>query len=162
VSARAVVLGMVLAVASRTAVRIAPTAVSVAVGFAVGVGSPMTVLTLLVAVAGLFTLTALVGVCLSFAIELVTTRPPRFRRYKSVFVVIVFFLVIVDWSTIDGDMLTGGVLGGLGSAMPPAWFVDLGLIGSPTGPAGWFRGVGALATVVCERPSRSGSTSHSR
>ncbi|MFD1570422.1 hypothetical protein [Halorubrum laminariae] len=152
VSARAVVLGVVLAVARRTAVRIAPTAVSVTVGFAVGVGSPVTVLTLLVAVAGLFALTALVGVCLSFAIELLTTRSPRFRRYKNVFVVIGFFLVIVGWSTVGGDLLTGGVLGRLGSAMPPAWFVDLGLLGSPAGPEGWLRGLGALALVVTGLP----------
>ncbi|WP_273838521.1 hypothetical protein [Halococcus sp. PRR34] len=158
VSARTVVLGVVMAVSRRTAFRIAPTAVSVAVGFAAGTGSPATALTILVAVAGLFALTALVGVCLSVAIDLVTTRSPRFRRYKSVFVVIGFFLVLVGWSAVDVGLVTSGVLERLASVMPPAWFVDLGLVGSPAGQVGWLRGLGALALVVTGLPVLTGVT----
>jgi len=152
VSARTVVLGVVMAVSRRTAFRIAPTAVSVAVGFAVGTGSPVTTFTILVAVAGLFALTALVGVCLSFAVELVTTRSPRFRRYKSVFVVIGFLLILAGWSAVNAGLVTSDGLERLASVMPPAWFVDLGLVESPAGQTGWLRGFGALALVVTGLP----------
>lgn len=154
VAAPTAVLGVVVAVPRRTAIQIAPTAVSVAVGFAVGTGAPVIALTILIAVVGLFTLTALVGVCLSFTVELVTTRSPRFRRYKNIFVVLAFVLVFIGWVGVSEEL----VLAGLGlmrdwiSGAPTAWFVDLGLFGMPGSDPNVLRSVGALALLAVGIP----------
>ncbi|MFN1126863.1 hypothetical protein ABCN43_11115 [Halobacterium salinarum] len=148
VPAHEVVLGVVLAVAARTATRVSLTAVSVAIGFAVGTGAPASAFTILVAVAGLFALTALLGVALSFAVQLVTTRSPRFRRYKNALIVIGFFLVLGGWTAIDLDQLTSGFLRRWLTSLPTAWFVDLGLLGSPSIQSGRLRSLGAFALVA--------------
>jgi len=148
VPAHEVVFGVVLAVAARTATRVSLTAVSIAIGFAVGAGAPASAVTILVAVAGLFALTALLGVGLSFAVQLVTTRSPRFRRYKNALIVIGFFLVLGGWTAIDLDQLTMGLLRRWLTSLPTAWFVDLGLLGLPAVQSGGLRSLGALALVV--------------
>lgn len=148
VPAHEVVLGVVLAVAARTATRVSLTAVSVAIGFAVGTGAPASAVTILVAVAGLFALTALLGVALSFVVQLVTTRSPRFRRYKNALIVIGFFLVLGGWTAIDLDQLTVGFLRRWLTSLPTAWFVDLGLQGLPAVQSGGLRSLGAVALVV--------------
>lgn len=152
VSARTVVLGVVVAISRRTAIRIVPIAVSGAVGFAAGTGSPVSALTILVAVAGLFALTALVGVCLSFAIELVTTRSPRFRRYKNVFVVLAFVLAFAGWPAASAELVPVALVRDWVSAAPTTWFVDLGLLGMPGSNSNLVHSVGALVLVVVGVP----------
>ncbi len=152
VSAHTVVLGVVVAVPRRTVIRIGPTAVSVAVGFAVGTGSPVIALTILVAVASLFTLTALIGVCLSFAIKLVTTRSPRFRRYKNVFVVLAFVLAFTGWIAASADLVSIDLVVRWVTMVPTAWFVDLGLLGMAGSDTNVLRSVGALALFVVGIP----------
>jgi ABC-2 type transport system permease protein len=150
VSAHTAVLGVVLAVLYRTIIRIAPTSVCVAVGFAVGTRSPAIALTILVAVAGLFALTALVGVCLSLTVELVTTRSPRFRRYKNVLVALAFMLVVIGWVGVSEELVSAalGLRPDWISAAPTAWFVDLGLLGMAGSDPNVLRSVGALALLA--------------
>jgi hypothetical protein len=152
VSARTVVLGVVITIPYRTAVRIAPATISVSVGFAVGIESPASALSIIIAVAGLFALTALVGACLSFVIEFITTRSPRFRRYKNIFVVLAFVLAFAGWTAASAELVSVTLVRDCISAAPTAWFVDLGLLGVPESDSNVLRGVGALALFAVGTP----------
>lgn len=152
VSAREIVLGIVLAVSSRTAVRMSLTAMSVAAGFAAGVGSPASALPILLAVVGLFILTALLGVGLSFAVELITTRSPRFRRYKNVLIVLAFVLATIGWTVASTELVSLGFSIEWIGGVPTAWFVDLALLGSSTVQADVLRSIGAVALLVVGIP----------
>lgn len=150
VSVHTVVLGVVSTAFYRIGIRLVPTVISVAVGFAAGTGSPAIAFTIPVAVVGLFALTALVGICLSFAVKLVATRSPLFRRYKNVLVVLAFVIMFIGWVVVSEDQ----VLAALGfirdwiSATPTAWFVDLGILGMAGSDANLLRSMGALVLVV--------------
>lgn len=148
VSARAVALGVVLAASSRVAIRISLAAVGVAVGFALGTRSPASALTIVVAVAGFFALTALIGVGLSLAVELVTTRSPRVRRYKNVFIVIAFVLAFIGWTAASAELVSVEFLIEWLGIVPTAWFVDLGLLGASGVQSELPRSLGALGLLV--------------
>ena len=151
VTAREVVLGMVLTVSSRTGARLALPAASVAVGFAVGTQRPASALTILGAGAGLFALTATLAVGLRFAIRLVATRSPRFRRYRSALLAVGFFCGLLGWMTLDGSLLGNASVSRWVGALPTAWFVDLGLVGTPW-QAGWLYSLSALVVVAVGVP----------
>lgn len=154
VSVHAAVFGVIMTVPQRIGIRIAPIAVSIAVGFAAGIRSPPIAFTILIAVAGLFTLAALVGVCLSFAVEFVTTRSPRFRRYKNVFIVLTAVFMFIGWVGM-GEELVSAPLGFMRdwiSAIPVAWFVDLGMLGMPGSDADVLRSMSAISLLVVGIP----------
>lgn len=153
VSAREVVLGVILTVATRTVTRIFPLTIGVAIGFAVGTRSLASALTIIVAVAGFLSVTALIGVGLGFVMELVSTRSPRFRRYKTLLVVLALGLVMIVWTVMDRGLISSAI--GLMTGwlvVPPAWFVDLGLLGVPGIQSNVLQSVGALGWVVSGIP----------
>lgn len=152
VPAREVVVGIVLAVSSRFALRMSLVTLGVAIGFAIGAQSLPSVVTIVFAVCGFVVFTALCGVALSFGIELLTTRSVRFRRYKNALIATVFFLLVFLLPFGDALIAVESVTAWVAVA-PTAWFVDLGVLGASVGHASLLRGVGALGILVVGIPS---------
>jgi hypothetical protein len=148
VAASEVVFGVVLAVASQIAILISPVVVGGAVGFALGIGSLAGTLPILVAFAGLFALAVTFGVVVSFLIQRIATRSPRFRRYKTALGLTASFLVFAGYNLArDGALPIDVVLDGL-TVIPTAWFVDLGGLGIVGVQSSVLRSAGALVVVV--------------
>lgn len=148
VSASEVVLGVILAVASQIAIPISLIVVGVAVGFALGVGSLAGTFTIIIAVAGLFAFAATFGVGVSFLIKFIATRSPRFRRYRTALGFAAAFLVFAGYNIAqEGAVPIDFLLRGL-TAVPIAWFVDLGLLGISGVQSSLLRSMGALVVVV--------------
>lgn len=147
VPAREVILGVMFFVYSRVAGPLSLPLLCVAGGFALGTQSLASALFLIIAVTGFLALAALIGVGLSLATELATTRSPRLRRYLKRFPVVAFVLLLVVWTQlVDGSVPIDLLLRFLGD-IPSAWFVDLGLLGTSGVQSDFLRGIGALGLL---------------
>lgn len=140
VPAREIILGVVFFVYSRVAVPLSLPLLCVAGGFAIGTRSLVSALSILIAVAGFLALAVLIGVGLSLAVELATTRSPRIRRYLTQLPVVAFVLLVVVWTQVIDDGLSVEYLLRFLGDVPSAWFVDLGLLGISGGQSDVLRG----------------------
>lgn len=152
ISASEAALGLLFTVYRQVAVPVFLPTLAVAVGVALGSQTPVTTLTVGVAVVGFVTLAALLGIVLSLGAKLVTSRSPRLRRYKNSTYVLVFILGFLIWNTIlQGPVSNQAAIDWL-QAVPLAWFVDLALLGLADVPVGQARGLGALGVIVVGLP----------
>ncbi len=146
---RTIVTGLIAAEAAGVLLWIGLPALVASGGFALGVGTPLPVLTVaLVALVLAVTATA-VGYPVGLAVRHVLTRFPFVKRYRTGLVVLGFLAYMAA--------VTGGVLNRLFLALidplsqtPPGWFADLALLSTPGVPASALRAglsVGLLALV---------------
>ncbi|WP_330631400.1 hypothetical protein [Halocatena halophila] len=147
VPARAVIIGVVLTVSGRAAIRVFLTASSIAIGFSLGMRAPLGIATVIIAVVGFLSLSVLSAVALSFAVDFLTTRSPRFRRYKTAFVVVAFSLLSIGMAVVIAGQVSIDLVWKWLAAAPTAWFVDLALVGVPRTSPKFFQSVGALGLV---------------
>ncbi|CAP15576.2 uncharacterized protein OE_5230R (plasmid) [Halobacterium salinarum R1] len=158
VGAHEAALGLVFTVYRQVAVPVFLPALAVAVGLALGSQTPATAVTVGVAVVGFVTLAALLGVVLSLATKLATSRSPRLRRYKNYTYVLTFILGFLIWITIlQGPLSNQGACDWL-QVVPPGWFVDLALFGLTDVPTEPARGLSALGVTVVGFPVLMGTT----
>lgn len=151
-------LGLVFTVYRRVAVPAFLPALTVAVGLAPGTQTPVTALSIGVAVSGFVTLAALLGIALSLATKLTTSRSPRLRRYKNYTYVLAIVLGVLVWITVLQGPVSNQVAVEWLRGVPLAWFVDLALLGLSGVPVGQARSLGALGLIVVGIPILTGVT----
>lgn len=148
-----VVLGVLLIVFRSVAVPLSLGVAGGVIGFAIGAQSPLSVLTLVITVSSLLTLTTLLGVALCLLVELITTRSPRFNRYKTGLGVIAVGLGIILFVVVNSGLLSSTLLSSWLSVGPATWFVDLGFVGTPVVQSDPVRSMGALAVFIGGSPA---------
>ncbi|WP_222915953.1 hypothetical protein [Natrinema sp. SYSU A 869] len=179
VTTREFVVGIGLAVYSRVVLPWLVPVCSGAVGFAAGVRSPATAVTIAVAVGGALTLAAVTGAVGVFARDLVPARITGVFRQGSV---LRYALIGVGWlvASVVVVVLPRDRVTEIARRAPSAWIVDLGLLAVPEIDTASVRGLGALVIltvgipggviaavtiadrVLGEGPGRIESTSRSR
>lgn len=147
VSTAETILGIAGAVLWPAVIWLAPIIFTFAIGFAVGAHWPAGIVTLCIAGAGLLVLAALLGVALSFTVKVVTTRSPRFRRYRGIIAVIAFVFVAGIFSLANAGLVSIDELGEWASYTPVAWFVDFGFWGTSLVHSGVLPIMGSLAVL---------------
>lgn len=151
-------LGLVFSVYRQVAVPVFLPTLAVAVGIALASQTPITAVTVGVAVVGFVTLATLIGIVLSLATKLATSRSPRLRRYGNYTYVLAIVLGFLVWITVlQGPVSNQAAIDWVG-ILPFAWFVDIALLGVPDVPAGQARGLGALGVTVVGFPVLMGAT----
>lgn len=158
VSAPEAALGLLVTIYRRVAVPVFLPGFAIAVGIVLGTQTPVTALTISVAVVGFVTLAALLGIVLSLATKLATSRSPRLRRYKNYIYILAFILGLHIWIIIVQNPVSDQAAIEWLRAIPIAWFVDLALIGLTDIPVGHARGLGALGVTVIGLPVLTGAT----
>ncbi|WP_339105526.1 hypothetical protein [Haloterrigena salinisoli] len=153
VTTREFVVGIGLAVYSRVALPWLAPVCSGAVGFAVGVRSPVTAAAIVVAVSGFLALAAVVSAVGVFAWGLVPARVTVLVRQRSV-----LRYVLIGVGGLIASVVAGGGLPPfdrvteIARRAPIAWLVDLGLIAVPEIDTVSRRGLGALVVLAVGIP----------
>jgi hypothetical protein len=154
---RTIVTGLAAAEAAGVLVWIGLPTLVASGGFALGVGTPVPVVTfVLVAVLVAVTATA-AGYPIGLAVRHVLTRFPFVKRYRTGLVVLGFLAYM--------GVVTSGALGWLFvvlvdplSQTPMGWIADLAFLGTPNIPASPLRALGAVAMVLVIAPALVAAT----
>lgn len=150
VPARDVVLGVAGFLFSQYAISLALPVISLAVGFALGVHAPVSVLTIVLTVAVLLALIVVASVTLSLTGEYLALRSPRFRRYRTIIVygpLVLMWLVLTRLSAPIDHLVAWLQL------VPLAWVVNFVLLSVPGIHADVGRIVGATCLLVGGLPA---------
>jgi len=136
VPARTAALGLLGFVYARLLTTLVVPMVGIAVGTALGLQSPTVALTVVLASACIAAFAAALGTTSRLAARLVALRLMRARYYRDLLIVFGWIPLIIAAMLLQELSLSLAPLTGLFGALPLAWFVDLALIGAPTGTVG--------------------------
>lgn len=136
VPARTAALGLLGFVYARLLTTLVVPTVGIAVGTALGLRSPTVALTVALASACIAAFAAALGTTSRLAARLVALRLMRARYYRDLLIVFGWIPLIIAAMLLQELSLSLAPLTGLFGALPLAWFVDLALIGAPTGTVG--------------------------
>lgn len=145
VPVRDVVLGVAGLLFSQYAILLVPPVISLAVGFAVGVHAPATMLIIILTIVVLLALIVMASITLSLTGKYLALRSPRFRRYRTIIVYGPFVLV---WLVLARSLGQIDYLVAWLQLVPLAWTVDFMLLPVPGIHADVGRSVGAVCLLV--------------
>lgn len=152
VPVREVVTGALLLSYARIGARTAPPVVAGAVGFGLGARSPASSVAIVFAAVGLVALAIVTGAAIGLALAVAAARSPRLRRFRNVMQVLAFVLGLAAWSVVSAAADPVALVAGWLAPLPPAWFVDVALIGAPAVSTELGRAAGAAATLAVGLP----------
>ncbi|GAA0223989.1 hypothetical protein [Haladaptatus pallidirubidus] len=151
IPARDVVGGLVLAEFARIGSVVAFPLLSISVAWSVALGTPTAFVTIVLAVAGLFTTAILAGHIVGLLLKVAFARSELLAQYKSIIGVVGFgvYMAAILSNTL-GRVMTS--LGGLLQDVPTAWLGDVFMLGIPGVSASLPRVGGAVAFVAVSIP----------
>ena len=125
--------------------------VVISAALSASLGTPLPLVTIILALLGLATLALLVGHIVGLLLKLALARSEILARYKSILTVLVFLVYMgAVMTNALGDVMTS--LGTVLQNSPTAWLGDLFVLGIPGTSASLARVGGAVALVVIGVP----------